>query len=168
GAAGLLICSIMDFKKINKFKEQKMIDESTLHTDKDIGKKFKKFTYHPLVFDKFKKIFNIKLAPKNAYIFDKFKKIFNIKLAPKNAYSLVRRSAIRWRRVTKSRYVRELRSMGVESNGKLPHVQFPSKAAKHSYDCSERPAFGQNYYADENNGSGFIAENSGTGPWFQE
>ncbi|KAJ9578766.1 hypothetical protein L9F63_004974 [Diploptera punctata] len=62
----------MIHKKINKFKEQKVINESTLQTDKNIGKKFKKFTYHPLVFDKFQKIFNK----------------FNIKLAPKNDYSL--------------------------------------------------------------------------------
>ncbi|KAJ9587193.1 hypothetical protein L9F63_019273, partial [Diploptera punctata] len=62
----------MVHKKINKFKRQKLINESTLKKQTEENIRFKKFTYHPVKHHKFQKIFNK----------------FNIRLAPKNEYSL--------------------------------------------------------------------------------
>ncbi|KAJ9600855.1 hypothetical protein L9F63_000967 [Diploptera punctata] len=60
----------MILKKINKFKRQKFINQSTLLKVKEENVKFRKFTYHPLKHHKFQKMFKdfyIRLAPKNDY-----------------------------------------------------------------------------------------------------
>ena len=57
-------------KKIKKFKNKKVIEETSTLEKEKAGKIFKKFTYPPVFHSKFQQVFkefNISLAPQNKF-----------------------------------------------------------------------------------------------------